>query len=58
MNSKLFALAAYLIIGGAYAHGNHDSALNDSGIGCSPNVGSNMGSTELGSHPKLDISVL
>jgi hypothetical protein len=61
--SKLFTLAVCLLISGACAQDNQDydrlrAVLNDSGIGCSPNVGSNTGSTELGSRPKLDISVL
>lgn len=63
MDLKLLVLAASLLIGDACTQDSQDydrlyTGLNDSGIGCSPNVGSNMGSTELGSRPKLDISVL
>jgi hypothetical protein len=58
MNPQLLAIVTCLIIGSTYAQGNQDSVLNDSGIGCNLNVGSNMGSTELDSSQKLDISVL
>ena len=63
MDLKLLVLAASLLIGGACAQDNQDynspyTGLNDSGIVCSLNVGSDLSGTELGSRPKLDISVL
>ena len=56
MDLKLSVLAACLLLGDACAQDNQDydrlhAGLNDSGIGCSPNVGSNMGSTELAPVP-------
>jgi len=56
MDLKLFSLTACLLIGGACAHDNQDynslyASLNDFGIG------SNLNSTELGSLPRLDVSL-
>jgi hypothetical protein len=60
MGLKLFALAACFLISSACAQDNLDydilhAGLNDSGIGCSPSVGSDLSSTELGPLPRADV---